>query len=193
MPFFDFLSDAANMIDLWRRNPDRMLPICKYTEHVMRSPSPLSRGDRELIAAYVSGLNQCRYCHGSHTAFAQSHGLDPDVLKSILDDLESAPIDGKMIALLKYCRKLTETPARLSPADAQAVKDAGWSEAALEDAVHVTALFNYYNRLMDGHGIAPRSDGALRQRAEFIKQYGYDFSTYPAEMQPIGSAEKDAE
>lgn len=191
MPFFEFLDDSASMVDLWRRNPDRMLAISQYTEQVMRTPSPLSRGERELIAAYVSGLNQCRYCHGTHTAFAEAHGLDPDMLKAILDDLEGAPVGRKLMALLSYCKKLTETPSRLTLADAQAVKDAGWPEAALEDAVHVTALFNYYNRLMDGHGITPRGDDTLRQRAAFIKQHGYDFSTYPSDMHPANLGEKD--
>lgn len=184
MPFFDFLRDNANMMDLWRRNPARMLPICQYTEHVMRSPSALSRGECELIAAYVSGLNQCQYCHGSHAAFAESHGVEPGLLKALIDDLDSAAVDPKLVPLLRYCRILTETPSRLAPADAEAVKAAGWPEAALEDAVHVTALFNFYNRLMDGHGIEPRSDEINRQRAGFIKQYGYDFSAYPSDMQP---------
>ncbi len=191
MPFFKFLDDSASMVDLWQRNPGRMLAISQYTEHVMRAPSPLGHGERELIAAYVSGLNQCRYCHGTHTAFAEAHGLAPDMLKAILDDLEGAPIDHKLKALLSYCKTLTENPSRLTPTDAQAVKDAGWPEAALEDAVHVTALFNYYNRLMDGHGITPRGDDSLRQRAAFIKQHGYDFSTYPSDMQPTNLHQKN--
>lgn len=184
MSFFSFLGDAASMFDLHRRHRARMLGICRYTEDVMRAPSALTVGDRELIAAYVSGLNQCRYCHGAHVAFAESHGVDPDMLKAMVDDLGSAGIDQKLVPLLAYCRKLTETPSRLEPADAAAVTAAGWDEEALETAIHVTALFNFYNRLMDGHGIQPRSAELNRARSGFIKQYGYDFSTYPPDMQP---------
>ncbi len=50
-------------------------------------------------------------------------------------------------------RKLTETPARMTEADARAVLDAGFSERALHDAVSVCALFNFMNRLVEGHGL----------------------------------------
>lgn len=37
---------------------------------LLRAPNPLSPGERELIAAYVSGLNECDFCCRSHSAFA---------------------------------------------------------------------------------------------------------------------------
>ncbi|MDE2150314.1 MAG: peroxidase-related enzyme [Gammaproteobacteria bacterium] len=184
MPFFGFLNADATMIDLWRRHPARLLALGKYTESVMRGPSSLSPAERELIAAYVSGLNQCRYCHGAHKAFAVAHGVDPDLIEIMLTDLDGARVEPKLKPLLRYCRKLTEAPARLTAADVAAARQAGWPEEAIEDAVHVAAIFNFYNRLMDGHGIAPRSDEANRARAAFIKQYGYDFSAYPEAARP---------
>lgn len=41
--------------------PDRTDPLGQLSEAVMRGPSPLSPGWRELIAAYTSSLNQCRF------------------------------------------------------------------------------------------------------------------------------------
>jgi len=183
MPFFSFLGRAASMVDLWKRRRERMLWLSKYTEDVMRGPSPLGSGQRETIAAMVSGINGCEYCYGSHAAFAAAHGIDEDAIGALVKDPAAAE-DEAMRPLLAFCRKLTEEPDAIGQADADAVFAAGWTEEALEDAIHVTALFNLYNRLMDGHGIGARSAAALRSRAQFIKQHGYDFSTYPEDLKP---------
>ena len=42
------------------------------------------RRQRELIAAYVSGLNACTYCHGTHLAVAAACGVAPEVIKALL-------------------------------------------------------------------------------------------------------------
>ena len=183
MPFFSFLGRAASMLDLWKRRRERMLWLSKYTEDVMRGESPLSPGQREMIAAMVSGLNGCAYCYSSHAAFAGAYGIGEDAIGALVEDPNAAE-DDAMRPLLAFCRKLTQTPDKIGEADAQAVFNAGWPEEALEDAIHVTSLFNLYNRLMDGHGIGAREEKALRGRARFIKEHGYDFSTYPKEMQP---------
>lgn len=179
MPFFSFLDNDSTMLDLVARRPGRMLPLGKLTEEVMCGDSPLDRGTRELIAAYVSGLNGCRYCHGAHVAFAESHGIDPGLLAALLEDPAAAPVDDRLRPLLAFCRKLTETPSRLVAADAEAVFAAGWPEEALEDAIAVAALFALYNRLMDGHGFIPRDPETNRHRADFIRRHGYDFTRHP--------------
>ncbi len=53
-----------------------------------------------------------------------------------------------------YVKKLTERPAGLTKADAEAVFAAGWDETALYHAAAVTALFNFMNRLVQRLGIA---------------------------------------
>lgn len=65
----------------------------------------------------------------------------------------TAPVAGPVKPLLRYGRKLTLTPAKMTPADAQAVLAAGWPEQALHDAVAVCGLFNLMNRLVEGLGI----------------------------------------
>ena len=71
MPFFDFLPDDATVRDIMFQQPERFLPICGvFTQDVMRGPSPLSVAEREIVATYTSGLNQCQYCTGAHSAFA---------------------------------------------------------------------------------------------------------------------------
>jgi hypothetical protein len=73
----------------------------------------------------VSGVNSCRYCHGAHSLVAHAFGIDEAVLAKSLDDIGVAPIDGRLKPILRYVRKLTETPSWMTAADAAAVYDAG--------------------------------------------------------------------
>jgi uncharacterized peroxidase-related enzyme len=119
---------------------------------LMRADSPLSPGQHELIAAYVSGLNACSYCFGVHAETARAFGLPEGTLESLLADVDTAPVEDRMKPLLRYARKLTLQPAKMTQADADAVFAAGWSERALHDAVLTCCLFNFMNRLLEGHG-----------------------------------------
>ena len=53
-----------------RYRPETARPLSELTEVLLRGPSTLTRGERELIAAYVSALNDCQYCSSSHSACA---------------------------------------------------------------------------------------------------------------------------
>jgi uncharacterized peroxidase-related enzyme len=124
----------------------------------MRAQSPFTPAERELIAAYVSGLNSCSYCHDVHSATAAAFGVAAEVLNSALDDLDTAEIDERMKPVLKYVSKLTQEPAKLTGADADAIFAAGWDDRALLGAVQVCALFNFMNRIVEGTGIQASSE-----------------------------------
>ena len=153
-------------------------PLLNLSQIVMRGDSELTYGQRELIAAYVSGLNACGFCFGSHKAFAESWGVDGALMDQMMADLETAPLDPKLRAILAYCRKLVTNESALTESDRKAVLSAGWSEQALLDAIWVTALFCLYNKLADGVGLIPRPDEHNRLVAQFVKPIGYDFEAY---------------
>ena len=54
--------DAVVLLAVFRAYPDTARPLLDYHQALLRGRSPLSVAERELIAAYVSGLNACRYC-----------------------------------------------------------------------------------------------------------------------------------
>lgn len=158
MTYLPSLPERAVLLDVFRSRPDTAKPLLDYHEALMRGDSPVSVAERELIAAFVSGLNACGYCHGVHRATAQRFGVDEGVLGAVLDDLSTAPVSEPLRALLRYVAKLTVEPSAVSGTDAAAVFEAGWSERALHDAVSVCALFNLMNRLVDGLGVAADED-----------------------------------
>jgi uncharacterized peroxidase-related enzyme len=159
MPYLDSLLPGNGvLLDVFRAFPATSRPLLDYHELVMRGPSPFTVAERELIAAYVSGVNECGYCHGVHTAAAEACGVPAGLAGAAVRDLAGAPVGEKMLAVLRYVGKLTSTPGELTRADADAVLAAGWDERALHDAVLVCALFNFMNRLVNGLGVRGDAD-----------------------------------
>jgi uncharacterized peroxidase-related enzyme len=153
MTYLPSFPDDAVLLDVFRAYPDTAGPLLDYHQVLLRGPSPLSVAERELIAAYVSGLNACDYCHGVHSATAEAFGIAEGTLAALLDDVDAASVADRMKPLLRYVGKLTLTPSRITPSDAEAVLAAGWEERALHDAVAVCALFNFMNRFVNGLGV----------------------------------------
>ena len=154
MKLFPSLPDPPHLADVYRRFPEHVKPLLEYHDLLLRGESPLSIGERELIAAYVSGLNACNFCYGAHRLYAEVFGFDPALVEQMVADLDAAPVDEKLKPLLRYAGKLKTLPPKLTPADADAVFAAGWPERALFDAIEIAALFNYMNRIIEGTGVA---------------------------------------
>lgn len=158
------LPERPTLAHVFRRFPAGARALLEYHDALLRGPSPLSVAEREMIAAYVSALNACDYCLGAHRIIAELHGLEPALLERLAADPAAGGAPPKLRPLLAYARKLTQSPARMTDADAQAVYDAGWDEQALFDAVAVTALFNMMNRLVEGCGVVTDDAVQAEQR-----------------------------
>ncbi|MGW5717629.1 carboxymuconolactone decarboxylase family protein [Amycolatopsis sp. NPDC003865] len=172
MSYLRSLPAETTLLQVFQANPDPARHLLDLHEVLMRGESPFSAGERELIAAYVSGVNSCRYCHGIHTITAEAFGVPEGLLAAAVADLDSAPVDDKLRPVLAYVGKLTRTPSRMTEDDAEAVFAAGWDERALHDAVLVCALFNFMNRMVEGLGI--RADEAYATTSGLrLKEGGY--------------------
>jgi uncharacterized peroxidase-related enzyme len=156
--YLKLVPPGSGLLRVLQANQDFAGSLLDLHEVVMRGPSPFTPGEREFIAAYVSGLNNCEYCHGVHAATAAAFGVPTDVLSAAIADLDSAPVDGRMKPILRYVRKLTSEPARVTESDAADVFGAGWDDRALRDAVLVCGLFNLMNRVVDGLGVSAPAD-----------------------------------
>jgi uncharacterized peroxidase-related enzyme len=173
MVFFPSLEDNPVLFNVFKTFPATVRPLLEYHEILLRGPSPLSAAERELLAAYVSGLNGCTYCHGVHTATTEALGTEEGLVARLLEEgVARAGVDPKLAPLLHYVEKLTRMPDSLTITDAEAVYAAGWDEQALHDAVSVCALFNFMNRFVEGLGI--EGDPAYyAMAAKRMKKDGY--------------------
>lgn len=131
------------------------IPLLEFHQALLRGDSDFTVKERELMAAFVSGVNSCQYCYGAHAAVAKLFGIPEQLMTEIINDLDHADIDEKMRPVFRYLKKLTLTPVQMTQADADAVFAAGWSEQALYDAVNVCCLYNFMNRFVEGLGLTP--------------------------------------
>jgi len=152
------LPETPTLGDVLSRFPGGGDHLLRWLDDVMRSDGPLGSADREMIAAYVSGLNACAFCLGAHVAFARMFGVAPETVEALLEDVENAPVRDALKPLLIYVRELTVLPARLTEAHARAVYEAGWREEDLFDAVRVCAAFSAMSRIVEGTGVVPPAE-----------------------------------
>jgi len=148
--FLPSLDKNPVLLNVFKAYPETAKPLLQYHEALMRGPSPFSEAERELIAAFVSAKNGCRYCTGVHAATAEAMGVETGTVSRLIDDIEASGVDEKMKPVLRYVAKLTDTPDGVTQADADAVFAAGWDERALHDAVATCCLFNFMNRYVEG-------------------------------------------
>ncbi len=148
-------------------------PIMYFHQALLRGESPFTVQERELMAAFVSGVNACEYCYGAHASVAELFGVPEEMITSLVADVDSAEIDDKLRPVFSFLRKLTLTPTRMTQADADAVYEAGWNEQALYDAVQVCCLYNFMNRFVEGLGLTPIPD-QFGMEGQMIMDGGYD-------------------
>jgi uncharacterized peroxidase-related enzyme len=172
MSFLPSLPDGATLLDVFRTFPETSRPLIRFHEALLRGPSPFSEAERELIAAYVSGLNRCRYCYGVHSATAKLLGVRDGTLQNLINTVDAAPVAKEMKPVLRYARQLTHAADGVTKADADAVFSAGWDETALYHVVAVTALFNFMNRLVEGLGI-DLDPSYVKPASERLARRGY--------------------
>ncbi len=98
---------------------------------------------------------------------------DPSLVDAVVTDYRTAPITDPEKALFAYLEKLTLTPAATVAADAEQLHQAGWSDEAIYDAVTVCAMFNFYNRWVEGSGVQNMSAEGYERSAERIARVGY--------------------
>jgi len=146
--------------------------LVRFTEEVMRGPSPLSPGLRELIGAYFSKKNQCSFCSDAHAAAAVEF-LDEGVVDEVLRDVETSRLDSAHKALFRYIGKLAEHPHRVTAPDIDGLKNEGWSEEAIYDALTVASVFKFYNTWNNGSGVQTMKSSDYLYSGKVLTTLGY--------------------
>lgn len=170
-------ADVPQIMHLFAFKPEATQHLRSFTHEVMRGPSALTPKLRELIAAFVSTRNQCKFCSGSHIAVAAKLYEDEGLVDAVVRDFRSAPIEEAEKRLLAYLEKLTLAPATTSAGDVDGLREAGWTDEAIYDAVTVCAMFNFYNRWIEGSGVQDMTAERYARSAERLTTAGYAGST----------------
>jgi uncharacterized peroxidase-related enzyme len=175
VPHIAIDSGEPGIRGLFRFRPETARPLNGLAEVLLRGPSTLTRGERELIAAYVSSLNECRYCSSSHSAYAAAQLPEGMALvQQVCTDVEGAPVPAKIKALLGIASAVQEGGLKVTSQHVAAARAAGATDMEIHDCVLIAAAFCMFNRYVDGLAtIAPEDPELYASRAQRIVEDGY--------------------
>jgi uncharacterized peroxidase-related enzyme len=168
--------------------PETSKPLNELVEVLLRGPSTLTRGERELIATYVSAQNDCYYCQTIHGAIAAAHlNGDEALVKSVKRDFLHADVSEKMKALLEIAGKVQQGGKQVKSEDVERARRLGATDLEIHDTVLIAAAFCMYNRYVDGLATwAPDDAEMYRERGKMVAREGY----VAANLQNAGQATK---
>lgn len=146
-------------------DPETAAPLSALAEVLLRRSEGLSRGERELIATYVSTLNDCAFCAATHGAAAR-HLLEggAPLVDAVRHDPWSAPVGEKLRALLAIAAKVQRGGRGVCDGDVAAARQHGATDAQIHDTVLIAAAFCMYNRYVDGLATWAPDDPAVYDR-----------------------------
>jgi uncharacterized peroxidase-related enzyme len=175
------LPDAPGILGPMMFRPETAQPLNDLAEVLLRGDSTLTRGERETIAAYVSQLNSCNFCHNSHATFAALQ-LDGgwEVVDAVMADPETAPVSPKLRALLAIAALVQQGGTSVTTDAVDAARAEGATDVEIHDTVLIAAAFCMFNRYVDGLGtIAPPTRADYEPMGQLIVEQGYAATSPP--------------
>ena len=175
MPYIPLEDHLPGITGLLEYRKDSALPIRELTQTLLRGPSTLTEGERELIATVVSHRNQCTFCTTAHTAAADILLGEEETAAKVKQDISTAPVSDKMKALLTIAAQVQESGKNVTTVSVQNAKEAGATDLEIHDTVLIAALFCLYNRYVDGLSTVTPTDPAFyKGLGERLKNNGYN-------------------
>jgi uncharacterized peroxidase-related enzyme len=155
--------------------PDTGKHLYDLAHVLLREPSPLTPAERELIASYVSSRNNCNFCMNSHAAAARElFGSDRHVVDCVIDNINEAPLDPKMKALLNIAGKVQQGGRFVTEEDIRTAREQGATHRDIHDTVLIAAAFSMFNRYVDGlASLTPADPKAYEEMGKRMTTVGY--------------------
>jgi uncharacterized peroxidase-related enzyme len=155
--------------------PETAKPLNELVEILLHAPNSLPQADRELIATYVSSLNDCYFCQTVHGSIASAclEG-DEDLVRQVKRNYRAAAISEKLKALLTIAGKVQKDGKLVTSEDIAAARAQGATDIEIHDTVLIAAAFCMYNRYVDGLDTwQPRDEALYRERGKKTAREGY--------------------
>jgi uncharacterized peroxidase-related enzyme len=174
MAHIDLGNDLPGIRGPMAFSPATAKPLNELAEILLRDDdNTLSRGERELIGAYTSYLNDCFFCQNVHGGLAQ-HYLQCDMtfIDAIKEDYQVTPIPEKLKSLLSIAASVQRGGNEVRAEQIEKARSLGATDREIHDTVLIAAAFCMFNRYVDGLGtLAPKDrqfyiDRAPRRAAE---------------------------
>ena len=181
MAHIELNNELPGIRGLMAYRPETEAPLNALAEMLLRNDNnTLTRGERELIGAYVSYLNDCFFCQNVHGAMAGHYlGCNIEQIDQIKQDFKSADLSDKMKALLSIAASVQKGGKDVTERQIQEARDAGATDVEIHDTVLIAAAFCMFNRYVDGLATwAPEDRQFYVNRAPQRSLEGYQSSVY---------------
>ena len=155
--------------------PETAKPMNALVEVLLRGPSTLSAGERELIAAFTSYKNKTLFCYRSHGA-ASAHHMQGNIglVYQVFEDYKRADISDKLKSLLAIAEKVQVDGKLVTQTEIDAAKAQGATDLEIHDTVLIAAAFCMYNRYVDGlNTFQPAEIEAYHETGRQLAERGY--------------------
>jgi len=175
MPHIEFQSGLQGIRGPLAFRPETAKPLNELADALLHAPNSLSAGERELIATYVSYLNDCYFCQTVHGAIAAVHlNGDEELVKCVKADFAHADISPKLKTLLVIAGKVQRSGKNVTPEDVAAARAEGATDVEIHYTVLIAAAFCMFNRYVDGLATwQPQEEALYRERAKKTARDGY--------------------
>ncbi|NCD70154.1 carboxymuconolactone decarboxylase family protein [Mucilaginibacter agri] len=181
MAYIELNNDLPGIRGLMAYRPDTAYALNDIAEVLLRDDNnSLSRGERELIATYVSYLNDCFFCQNVHGAVA-GHYLNCNIaqIDAVKHDFNQTDLSDKMKALLTIAGSVQKGGKQVSTEQIELARETGATDTEIHDTVLIAAAFCMFNRYVDGLGTwAPQDRQFYVDRAPQRAIDGYQTSVY---------------
>ncbi len=166
-------AEHAKIWELFAFRQDVTMHLARFTQGVLRQPASISPGLRELVAAFTSFQNDCRFCTNAHAAAAGELLGDHDLVWRALRDLDHAELPEREKALLRFTARVTRDLPSVGADDIATLRGHGWDDEAIYFTVTTCALFNFYNRWISATGVPAMSEESHRAQGRQLAERGY--------------------
>ncbi len=176
MAHIDLKNELPGIRGLMAFSPETEKPLNDLAEILLHDDNnSLTRGEREMIGAYVSSQNDCFYCQNVHGALAQHYfQCDMQLIDAIKSNPLSAPISEKLKALLTIAGSVQKGGKYVTADQIENARKLGASDKEIHDTVLIAAAFCMFNRYVDGLGTwAPQDRQLYIDRAKMRAEDGY--------------------
>jgi uncharacterized peroxidase-related enzyme len=172
---FHYPRDCRGYAVPWPFRPETAKPLNELAEALLHAPNSLPQADRELIATYVSSLNDCYFCQTVHGSIAAAClDGDEDIVRQVKRDFARANISKKLKALLAIAGKVQRDGKLVAATDIAAAREEGATDIEIHDTVLIAAAFCMYNRYVDGLDTwQPQDEALYRERGKKTAREGY--------------------
>jgi uncharacterized peroxidase-related enzyme len=85
-------------------------------------------------------------------------GLDEGLARVAMEDYRQAVLEPPLRLLLDFAVQVTLAVQTVDEARITELREAGWKDEAILEAVEIIGFFNYYNRMADALGVEPEPE-----------------------------------